>query len=62
MRDWRGNQCFRCKYDFWPNYRLCMGKYKNWDHPCFVEHDKTPEQLDEIWKKRQSLNVSQVDT
>lgn len=34
----KSTDCFKCKYDFYPNYRLCIGKYKNFDHPCFVAH------------------------
>ena len=32
--------CDNCKYDYPPNYRLCMLKYKNIDHPCFVEYKR----------------------
>ena len=32
--------CDNCKYDYPPNYRLCIGKYKNMDHPCFVEYKR----------------------
>ena len=36
----KSNECNNCKYDYQPNYRLCMLKYKNVEHPCFVERER----------------------
>ena len=35
--------CFSCKYDYAPNYRLCMSKYWNKKNTCFVLRTKNGE-------------------
>lgn len=35
----KSEECNYCKYDYHPNYRLCIGKYKNVDHSCYVPRE-----------------------